>query len=196
MIWETFLCYPSFRNLRSVATFWNGHCSQGTRVLINELHTPFCTKFSPKKPKAYSFYAVPVSCDLAQPSLSEQAAGNIQSVCSSVRNQRRNNCFHEKANRKYAKLINDKTGHIMNRVKTNYYGGQICPFLQREFLFITFLWIICRIKMEPLSLTIGRNGQWKGMEISCPLFTPLLLHYLFPLTTAPIFSACLTPIYF
>lgn len=109
MIGETCLCYPSFRNLRSAATFWNSHCSQGTQVLINELHIPFCTKSSPKKPKAYSFYAVPVSCDLAQPSLSEQAAGNIQSVCSSARNQRCSIYFHEKANKKYAKLINETT---------------------------------------------------------------------------------------
>lgn len=70
-----------------MATFLNVHHSYAILVLISELETPLYTKFSPKKPKAYSFYAVPVSCDLAQPSPSEQAAGNIQSVCSSVRNQ-------------------------------------------------------------------------------------------------------------
>lgn len=94
---------PIIQESRENGHFWNGHYSYPTQILINEQQTPFCTKSSPKKPKAYSFYVAPVSCDLAQPSLSEQAADNIQSVCSSVGNQRLSICFTKK-----------QTGNIQN----------------------------------------------------------------------------------
>lgn len=93
---RNFSLFHNFTNLGTMATFWNGQCPYAIHVAINEVQTPFCTKSSPRRPKAYSFYAVPVSCDLAQLSLSERAAGNIQSVCSSVRNWRLRICFTKK----------------------------------------------------------------------------------------------------